>query len=198
MTTKLQPLPAGGETAPLNDLPGAPLPDGLDRETLVRVFRLMYLSRTLDDREILLKRQNKIFFQISAAGHEAVQIAAGHGIAARARLGSSVLSRPGALPRFGRDAERHAAAGGGRRPRPGFRRPADALPLVIAEHCTSSPVRRRRERNLCRQWDAPKESGYLNAGSDEITLVSFGRRRHQRGRILGGHEHRLPGTSARC
>jgi 2-oxoisovalerate dehydrogenase E1 component len=37
----------------------------------------MYLSRSLDDREILLKRQNKIFFQVSAAGHEAVQAAAG-------------------------------------------------------------------------------------------------------------------------
>src|SRR4051794_4985798 len=37
----------------------------------------MYLSRSLDDREILLKRQNKIFFQISAAGHEAIQVAAG-------------------------------------------------------------------------------------------------------------------------
>lgn len=53
------------------------LPRELDRETLIRVFRLMYLARTLDDREILLKRQNKIFFQISGAGHEAVQIAAG-------------------------------------------------------------------------------------------------------------------------
>ena len=50
---------------------------GLDRETLVRAFRLMYLSRSLDNREVLLKRQNKIFFQISAAGHEAIQIAAG-------------------------------------------------------------------------------------------------------------------------
>jgi 2-oxoisovalerate dehydrogenase E1 component len=37
----------------------------------------MFLSRQLDDREIQLKRQNKIFFQISAAGHEAIQVAAG-------------------------------------------------------------------------------------------------------------------------
>ena len=37
----------------------------------------MYLARCLDDREVLLKRQNKIFFQISGAGHEAVQAAAG-------------------------------------------------------------------------------------------------------------------------
>ena len=37
----------------------------------------MYLSRCLDDREVLLKQQNKIFFQVSGAGHEAVQVAAG-------------------------------------------------------------------------------------------------------------------------
>jgi 2-oxoisovalerate dehydrogenase E1 component len=46
--------------------------NGLDRETLVRIYRTMYLSRRLDDREIQLKRQNKIFFQISSAGHEAI------------------------------------------------------------------------------------------------------------------------------
>src|ERR1700757_1136225 len=54
----------------------APRHQGLDRETLIRLYRTMYLSRRLDDREIQLKRQNKIYFQISSAGHEAVTGAA--------------------------------------------------------------------------------------------------------------------------
>jgi 2-oxoisovalerate dehydrogenase E1 component len=50
---------------------------GLTREQLVEFYRLMYLSRRTDDREIVLKRQQKIFFQVSCAGHEALLVAAG-------------------------------------------------------------------------------------------------------------------------
>jgi 2-oxoisovalerate dehydrogenase E1 component len=54
--------------SPASDEPTAP--------QLVEIYRLMFLSRAVDDREILLKRQQKIFFQISAAGHEALQVGA--------------------------------------------------------------------------------------------------------------------------
>ena len=51
--------------------------EGLTREQLIQAYRLMYTSRRIDDREILLKRQQKIYFQMSGAGHEGIGVAAG-------------------------------------------------------------------------------------------------------------------------
>src|ERR1700737_1138584 len=51
--------------------------EGLKRDQPIQGFRIIYTSRRIDDREILLKRQQKIYFQMSGAGHEAIGVAAG-------------------------------------------------------------------------------------------------------------------------
>ena len=57
--------------------PARPAKTSLAKADLLEMYRLILLSRRIDDKEIQLKRQNKIFFQISGAGHEAILVAAG-------------------------------------------------------------------------------------------------------------------------
>src|ERR1039458_2327996 len=70
-TTKVEPKIAVAQPAPSEKY------EGLTPQHLIQMYRLMYQSRRIDDREIMLKRQQKIFFQISGAGHEALSVAAG-------------------------------------------------------------------------------------------------------------------------
>jgi 2-oxoisovalerate dehydrogenase E1 component len=65
-TTRTMPVEAVSVNSPV-----------LSADQMLHMYRLMYLSRRLDDREIMLKRQQKVFFQISGAGHEALLLAAG-------------------------------------------------------------------------------------------------------------------------
>ena len=64
------------EPAPSSNMDLADRYHGLTRDDLIRAYRMMLLSRKVDDREIQLKRQNKVFFQINGVGHESVLVAA--------------------------------------------------------------------------------------------------------------------------
>jgi hypothetical protein len=48
---------------------------GFDAEELIEDFRVACVSRAIDDREISMQKQNRVFFQISGAGHEALGLA---------------------------------------------------------------------------------------------------------------------------
>jgi 2-oxoisovalerate dehydrogenase E1 component len=140
---------------------------------LVSVFKLMYLSRCLDDREILLKRQNRIFFQVSTAGHEAIQIAAGlvlkkgvDWVLPYYRDRALVLSL-GATP----EDMLLQAVGAARDPNSGGRQmPSHWSSMRLRVVSGSSPT----GTQFLHAVGCANAKSYLAPGSDEITLVCSG------------------------
>ena len=143
------------------------------REDLIRAYRTMYMSRRLDDREILLKRQNRIFFQISGAGHEAVQAAAG--LVFRPRHDWFYLyyrDRTLSLM-LGMTAEQHllGAVGAGDDPSSGGRQmPSHWSEPDLHIVTRSSPT----GTQYLQAAGCAQASRYLSPESDEVTLVCSG------------------------
>jgi len=145
----------------------------LEPEELIRAFRLMHTSRRLDDREVALKRQSRIFFQISCAGHEAVQVAAGMALRSghdwfylyyRDRALCLALGvTPHEMLQQAVGAAEDPASGGRQMPSHWGHR---AYNLVSGSSPTGT--------QYLQAVGCAEASRYLNSKSDEITLVTSG------------------------
>ena len=140
------------------------------------------VSRALDDREISLQKQSRVFFQISGAGHEALLL----GLARELRPGYDWFFpyyRDRALCSASGSAPTRSCCRRWARRRPVVGRAPDAGALGLRRARTSSPSRARREVSACRRSAARRRRATsrgaptfpaASAHGDEITYVSLG------------------------
>ena len=180
--------------------------EGLTRDELLAAYRLMLLSRRVDDKEILLKNQQKAFFQISGAGHEAVLVAAG----LQLHPGEDWLfpyyrDRALCLTLGVTPLEMFLASVGSSED-PGQRRPPDAVALgppplqhaveeQLRRHAVSARRRLRRGGADLRTSHGHRGPRYaLSPGRGDLRLDRRGR--HERRRILGIAQHGVSAQAA--